>query len=144
MKDDSNPHINAVTQMMGETADILAVVALLLTVVYADGPYDAWDFALVFVAFVLCFQRLQTPPRGEEASNARKLAHLGLALAFVVGLRGSIEGLCGDAFTTWVANLYTPLRALFSTELADVLLAGGLYKASSWLDQKLNQKPRRF
>jgi hypothetical protein len=70
--------------IVGETADMLAVVALLLTVIYADGNYDAWDLALSIVAFVLSYRRLNHVSDIENVTLPRIVARFGVALAIFV------------------------------------------------------------
>jgi hypothetical protein len=73
-------------ERMSEVADILAAAALILSVIYSNDSYDAWDLALSTLALILCGRRLLRVRMDDEGlwNSARIMARLGLALACFV------------------------------------------------------------
>jgi hypothetical protein len=94
------------TEQWGPTADMISVAALALSVIYAEGSYDAWDIALAGVVVALCWRRLVQTGNDSERPQ-RIVARVGLALAIQVFIEALVE-----ATIFLIQQLHLPLPPL--------------------------------
>lgn len=117
------------------SADMLAVATLILSVIYAEGSYDAWDLGLSLFAIWLCGRRLWRIRNEPFFDTPRVMARLGVALSLYVFSRVFLNGL----WETYIEAL--PLQEdWIQAEYPDVIVVSVVFGLISLLDRWLNPR----
>jgi peptidoglycan biosynthesis protein MviN/MurJ (putative lipid II flippase) len=126
------------SQETSETADVLAVVALIISVIYASDEYDAWDIGLAILALYLCRRRLLTIPDRERNSSTTIIVILGIAMAILVLVYGIIA--LGHSLWLNISAGNGILAFLRSRGFAQVGIVLLLYWLVRWRDDVRRKK----
>jgi hypothetical protein len=122
-------------QTTSETADILSVVALVISIIYSTDPYDAWDVGLGVLVLVLCSRRLWLIHDDHIFSSPRIMARLGIALVVYVFIA---------LLTPALMRVVSPFGVLLGNlpEAADVVMVAILFVLATLIDLWLLSRTR--